>query len=178
MVNEIVREYAAGLFALAREDGAAEEILAHARALVPLFTRDYRRLLSDPDIPKTERTSMVKEALGGRVHPYLVNFVCLMTERGLVSEIPATLAQYEELWCEENGVLKVKAESARELTDAQKERLAGRLSERTGRRILLEYAVNPSLIGGMRLFYDNRQIDDTVRRRLSEIAERLSDATV
>ena len=178
MVNEIVREYAAGLYALAREDGAEEEILAHARALAPLFTREYRRLLSNPDIPKAERTSMVKEAFGGRVHPHLLNFVCLMTERGLVSDIPACFAEYEELWCAENGVLKVKAESAAELSEAQKERLVARLSERTGRRILMEYAVNPSLIGGMRLFYDNRQIDDTVRRRLAEIAERISGAQI
>ena len=73
-----------------------------------------------------------------------------------------------------NGVKK----SAAELSEAQKERLVARLSERTGRRILMEYAVNPSLIGGMRLFYDNRQIDDTVRRRLAEIAERISGAQI
>ena len=178
MVNEIVREYAAGLFALAEEEGAGERILIEARALAPLFTRDYRRLLSDPDIPKSERIGLVREALAGRVHPHLLHFVCLMTERGLIAEVPACFAQYEELWCAENGVLKVRAESAVELTDAQKERLAEKLGEKTGRRVLMEYAVNPSLLGGMRLFYDNRQIDDTVRRHLSEIAERLSGATV
>ena len=177
-MNDIVREYAAGLFALAREDGDEERILAESRVLAPLFSREYCRLLSNPDIPKSERCGLVTEALGSRAHPYLVNFVRLMTERGLASEIPACFAQFEELWCAENGVLKVKAESATELTEEQRERLSAKLAEKTGCRVLIEYAVDPSLLGGMRLFYDNRQIDDTVRRRLSDIAERLTGSSL
>ena len=46
-MNEIVREYAAGLYALAEEDGVSEEILAEARALAPLFTKEYRRHFSN-----------------------------------------------------------------------------------------------------------------------------------
>ena len=75
-------------------------------------------------------------------------------------------------------MVRVRCESAVPLTDDQRERLAARLESRTGRRVLMEYAVVPDLIGGMRLFYDNRQIDDTVKNRLRQIAERLSGATV
>lgn len=177
-MNEIVREYAAGLFALADEEGLGETILIEARALGPLFTRDYLRLLSDPELPKPERLGLLDEAFGGRVHPYTLYFIKLLTERGLAAEIPACFAEYEELWCAANHVLKVKAESAVELDEAQREKLVSRLTERTGRHVVVEYAVNPSLLGGMRLFYDNRQLDDTVRRRLTEIAERLSGAAV
>ena len=101
-----------------------------------------------------------------------------MTERGLASEIPACFAEYEQLWREAYHVLKVKAESAVELSKEQKERLEERLASRTGQRVEVDYAVNPALIGGMRLFYDNRQLDDTVRRRLSDIADKLAGATV
>ena len=177
-MNDIVREYAAGLFALAEEEGISEEILAQCRVLSPLLTRDYRRLLSDPEIPKAERLRLAGEALEGRVHPYLLNFVRLMTERGLASEIPACFAEYEQLWREAYHVLKVKAESAVELSPEQKERLEERLASRTGQRVEVDYAVNPALIGGMRLFYDNRQLDDTVRRRLSDIAQKLAGTTV
>ena len=177
-MNEIVKEYAAGLFALAEESGAEEEILAGCRALAPLFGREYARLLINPDLPKEKRVALVGEALDGRAHPYLANFAKLMTERGLATEIAACFAEYERLWCEANSVVRVRCESAVPLTDDQRERLAARLESRTGRRVLMEYAVVPDLIGGMRLFYDNRQIDDTVKNRLREIAERLSGANV
>lgn len=177
-MNEIVREYAAGLFALAEDEGIGEELLSETETVAPLFVRDYRRLLSDPELSKTERLRLLGEAFEGRVHPYLYNFVRLMTERGLAEEIPACFREYGELWRAANNILKVNAESAVELSPEQKKRLEERLSSRTGRRVTVEYAVNPALIGGMRLFYDNRQLDDTVRRRLSELAEKLAGATV
>ena len=177
-MNDIVREYAAGLFALAEEDGAGERILAETTALTPLITRDYRRLLSDPAVPKADRLRMVEEAFGGRVHPYLLNFIRLMTERGLAAEIPGCFREYGRLWREANNVLQVRAESASALTPEQRERLEERLGARTGQRVEVEYAVNPALLGGMRLFYDNRQLDDTIRRRLTDIAEKLSGAQV
>ncbi len=177
-MNEIVKAYAAGLFALAGEAGAEEEILAECHALAPLFDREYARLLINPDLAKEKRVALVGEALDGRVHPYLSNFAKLLTERGLATEIAACFAEYERLWCEANGVVRVRCESAVPLTDEQRDRLTERLEHRTGKRILMEYAVVPDLIGGMRLFYDNRQIDDTVKNRLRQIAERLSGATV
>ena len=177
-MKEIVKEYAAGLFALAEETGMSEQILGECRALAPLFDREYARLLINPDLPKERRIALVGEALDGRAHPDLSNFAKLLTERGLASEIAACFAEYERLWCEANDVVRVRCESAVPLTDAQRDRLAERLTQRTGKRVVMEYAVDPSLIGGMRLFYDNRQIDDTVKNRLAEIAERLSGANV
>lgn len=177
-MNEIVKEYAAGLFALARESDAEEQILAECRALAPLFDREYARLLINPDLPKERRIALVGEALDGRVHPYLSNFAKLMTERGLATEIAACFTEYERLWCDANGVVRVRCESAVPLTDGQRDRLTERLEQRTGRRVLMEYAVNPALIGGMRLFYDNRRIDDTLKNRLARIAKRLSGANV
>ena len=177
-MNEIVREYAAGLFALAQDEGIGEELLAETGTVAPLFTRDYRRLLSDPELPKTERLRLLGEAFGGRVHPYLYNFLRLMTERGLAEEIPACFREYEELWCAANHVLKVRAESAVELSPEQRKRLEERLAARVGQKVAVAYSVNPSLIGGVRLFYNNRQLDDTVRRRLSDIAEKLAGAMV
>ena len=177
-MNEIVKEYAAGLFALAREADAEEEILEESRALAPLLDRDYTRLLINPDIPKQDRVRLVGEVVDGRVHPYLANFAKLMVERNLATELPRCFAEYENLWCEANRVIRVRCESAVPLGDGQKARLTERLEARTGCRVRIEYAVDPALLGGMRLFYDNRQIDDTVKNRLREIGERLSGANV
>ncbi len=177
-MNEIVKEYAAGLFALAEEEHEEERLLAETHALAPLFTRDYARLLTNPELSKAERVRLVGEALDSRVSPHLSNFVKLMVERSLASEIKACFAEYERLWCEAFGVVRVRAESAVELSDEQKTALASRLSTRRGKRVLMEYEVNPSLLGGMRLFYDNRQVDDTVKNSLNEIAHRLAGASV
>ena len=177
-MNDTAREYGGGLFALALEENAADAILEESRALTPLFTREYTHMLIDPSVPKSERVNMVGELLDGRVHVYLANFVKLMTERRLVTEIGECFREYERLYYETFRIARVRAESAVELSQSQKQRLEKKLAKHTGTRVEITYEVVPSLIGGMRLVMDNRTIDDTVKARLTEIGAVLSDTVV
>ncbi len=177
-MNELIREYGGGLFELAGEEKLEERFLDEIRALRPLLTRDYTRLLIDPNYPKEDRINMVGDALGDRVHPYLVSFVKLMTERGLATEIPACFDEYERLCLEAFGIVHVTAESAVPLTEEQKEKLEARLTASTGKRVSVTYRVDRNLIGGMKLTIGNRLIDDSVRSRLDTIAERLGETTL
>lgn len=177
-MNDTVREYGGGLFALAAEEQIADTILEQCRLLAPLFTREYTHMLVDPAVPKSERVAMVGEILDGRVHPYLSNFVKMLTERRLVSDVTGCFREFERLYYETFRIVRVRAESACELTESQKKRLEEKLAKHTGTRIEVTYSVDPSLIGGMRLLLDNRTIDSSVRQRLQEIGALLSDTVV
>lgn len=173
-MNEIVKEYGGGLYALAEEAGLEKVILSETRMLSPLFTDEYVHLLINPDVPKTERISLVGEILDGRVHQYVVNFVKLMTERGIANEIRGCFDEYERLYYEVSGIVRVTAESTVELSDAQKARLEEKLSSRVGCTVEVDYVINRALIGGMRISYNNKFIDDSTATKLKEIGERLS----
>jgi F-type H+-transporting ATPase subunit delta len=54
------------------------------------------------------------------------------------------------------------------LTDAEEERLAGRLGELYGRQISLKVDVDPSVVGGVRVLVGSDLYDGTVSRRLAE----------
>lgn len=177
-MGEINKEYGGGLFALAVEEGIAEGMLAEIRQLIPLFTPDYLHLLINPAIPKEKRVALVGELLDGRVHPYLANFVKLMTERRLAGDIPACFAEYESLYYDTFGIIKARAESAVELTDAQKEKLQKKLEANTGKKVEIEYVIDETLIGGMRVLLNGRLFDDSVKMKLKEIGGILSDTVV
>lgn len=177
-MNEIVKEYGAGLFALAHEDGIEKKLLDEARAISPIFTGEYVHLLINPKIPKEERVSLVSAALDGRVNTYVANFVKLMTERGLADSITECFAEYERLYYSSNGIVRVTAESPVALTDEQKSRLTAKMSAHLGAPVEITYLINSALIGGMRLMYDNRLIDSSVASKLREIGEKLSSVVI
>ncbi len=177
-MSELSMEYGAGLFSAAVGAGAEAEILEESRVLSGVFTGEYVRLLSNPEIPKSERLSLVSELLDGKAHPYLVNFVKLMTERSLAHEITDSFLEYKRLYYEYHGIIRVRAESAIELTERQKQKLHDKLASHTGYSVEIEYAVCPELLGGMKLFYDNRRIDGTVKSKLGEIGVRLADTVI
>lgn len=177
-MNEIITEYGGGLFLLAAEEDLADRILEETRALAPLFTPEYTYLLINPNIPKEKRIALVSELLDGRVHPYTANFVKLMTERRLASQIRACFAEYERLYYEQFQIVRVLAESAVPLSDEQKKRLEEKLEKHIGQRIEVSYETNSSLIGGMRIRYSNRELNDSIRKKLDVIGAKLSDTVI
>ena len=177
-MNVITNEYGRGLYSLAEEKNIVEGMLNEIRAVSSLFTQEYIHLLINPDIPKDERISLVGNALDGRVCDYLSNFVKLLTERGLASEIKGCFDVFEDLYYESNNIVRVTAESTVPLSDEQKKKLESKLSAHTGRAVEVSYVLTPSLIGGMRISYDNKLIDDSVSTKLREIGDKLSRVTL
>ncbi len=177
-MKEIVKEYGGGLFELAIDEGLEETLLAETRVLRGILEPAYLRLLTTPGIPKSERVGLVEEALDGRVHPYLVNFVRIMVERGSAYELPDCFDEYARRYFQYRGIIRAKAESAVPLTDGQREKLTARLEARTGKKIELTCVVTSDLLGGIRLSFDNRLLDDTARAKLKTIANSLAGAVL
>lgn len=177
-MSDLIKEYAGGLFLLAAEEHAEDEIRTQFNEICALFDKKYVRILTDPDIPKSERVGIVDTALRGRVHPYLNNFIRLLTERNLASEIALCCRVYERLYCAKINVKNVTAESAVELDDLQKQKLKEKLEAHTGCKVEIKYVVDKNLLGGMRIVYENKQIDDSVKSKLNEIGGRLSETVI
>ena len=89
-MSEATKEYGRALSDLAAEEGVEDALRADVRAVRALLDENpaYSRLLANPEIPKTERVALLKEAFGGRVHPYLVRFLAILTERGYAYRAP------------------------------------------------------------------------------------------
>lgn len=177
-MKEIVKEYAGGLFELAVGEELEETLLSETRKLGKLFTPEYLRLLTVPDIPKAERVALVSEALDGRVHRYTADFVKLLVSRGYAGYICECFSEFERLYMERHGIIKAVAESAVPLDEKQKARLRERLEAHTGRQVELECRINKSLLCGIRLSFDNRLIDDSAESRLREISAALTGVTL
>ena len=79
---------------------------------------------------------------------------------------------------EHNGVLAVTAVTAMPLSRQMEEKLLAKLSAETGKEIRLTNQVDASLLGGILLRYDGKEIDGTVRARLSGIREKILSAGI
>ena len=66
-----------------------------------------------------------------------------------------------------------------ELSDAQKQKIEARLSETSSYETLeMNYNVDASLLGGIRIRIDDRVVDYTIRTKLEEMTRKLSKVRV
>lgn len=179
-MTQAANTYAQALYGLARDEGLDTTILEELSALRQVFTEtpQYSKLLSAPDVPKQERCGILDEAFRGKIHPYVLNFLKILTEKGYIRQFPQCCDAYRGFYNEDNGILVVKAQSAIALTQQQTQKLIAKLETTTGKRIDLRCSVDPDVLGGLRLSYDGKQVDGTVRNRLDAIGKLLKNTVL
>ena len=64
------------------------------------------------------------------------------------------------------------------MTDVQQKRLKEKLEALTGKTVDLHSRIDPSCLGGVRLDYDGKRVDDTVAHRLDAIRTLLKNTVL
>lgn len=170
-MTEVGSVYGETLYSLAREEGFADIILQQLKTLDSCFRQepDFLRLLSNPSLSKSERCQILDNSFRGNAELYVLNFMKILTEKGYIRHFSDCVAAYRNLYNRDNGILPVTAVTAVALTAEQTNRLVEKLHSITGKRIDLTNKLDPTTLGGMRLDYDGKRVDDTVSHRLDAV---------
>ena len=172
--------YGEALYDLAGSEGLSEVILKELTVLSQSFATepDFIRLLGTPSISKQERCQILDDSFRGKVHPYVLNFLKILTEKGYMRHFGDCCEAYRALYNRDNGILPVNAITAVALSDSQRQRLSEKLTAITGKKIELNNRIDPNCLGGIRLDYDGNRLDDTVEHRLNAIRSVLKNTVL
>ena len=170
-MTEVGTVYGESLYELAKEENLGLEIGEQLKTLKLSFSQepDFIRLLSSPNLPKAERCQILDDSFRDKVHPYVLNFLKILTEKNYARYFCDCCDAYSQRFNEDNGILSVTAVTAVALAPAQTEKLTQKLGQITGKKIELHNRIDPSCLGGVRLDYDGQRLDDTVSHRLDAI---------
>ncbi len=167
--------YGSALYSAALSENLTEQVYSELTELEDVFAKEpeYLKLLSAANVAKEERLKLVDDCLGGKVHPYVINFMKILTEKSLAAHYGECVKAYRERYYFDNGIMPVTAVTAVPLSDSQSKRLTDKIASISGKKIILTNKVDPSCLGGVKLSYDSKQIDGTVSHRLKEVSELL-----
>ena len=121
---------------------------------------------------------MLEDSLGEQVHPYVLNFLKILTEKGYLRHFSGCCQRFRQQYHRDNGILPVTAVTGLPLSPHLRQKLAAKLSAVTGKTILLECRVDPACLGGIRLELADAQVDGTLRHRLDEIGTMLKNTAL
>ncbi len=170
-MTDAASHYGQALYELAKDEGLSQQILSELKVLEQSFQAEpeFVTLLSTPSIPKPERCQILDDSFRDQVHPYVLNFLKILTERGYMRHFTGCCRVFQQCYNADNGIMIVTAVTALPLSDELRKKLTDKLSTVTGKSIDLQCEVDPSCLGGVRLDWDGKQVDGTVRRRLEDI---------
>jgi F-type H+-transporting ATPase subunit delta len=170
-MTEVATTYGQALYDLARDEGLSQQLLPELSVLAQILQQEpgFAQLLSAPNIPMEERISVLDTSFRGKLHPYVLNFLKLLTEQGYMKHFDRCCRHFRQQYNKDNGIVTVTAYTAVPLNEELRGKLTNKLSTVTGKTIELECRIDPETLGGVRLDFDGKQVDGTVRRRLEDI---------
>ena len=172
-------EYGRALFLLAKETGATEEIKCDLTAAVRAMENapEYTKILDTPAIAKEEKLKLCDDAFGSLCE-YVVNTIKMLSEKHSVKTLPDILKAYISLYNEDMGIEEVEAVTATPMSESQLLSMKKKLDEMTGKTVIIKNTVDASILGGVKMRYEGKQIDASVKTRLDGFADALKNIVI
>ena len=168
----------------------------YARALADVVAAsgDYRRILSElEDFARTYRESpelrgvfdspavtlpekiKVLETIGQRLDesPVTLNFLRVLLVNYRMPLLEEAVRAFRKISNDREGIVQVTITSASELSGTERESVAARFQQLTGKQVELDFRIDSGLLGGMMAQIGTTVYDGSVRGSLARIREQL-----
>ena len=174
-LSTVARPYARAAFSFALDQDGG---LAHWSRMLQLLSAAVNEsivqaALDDPLLTMDDKTSFLFDLMGDDLSDQGRNFIGVLAEYDRLALIATVAEQFEVLKANHEKTLDVSVTSAYEVSEDDQQRLSDALRGKLQRDINMETDVDESLIGGVLIRAEDTVIDDTVRGRLTRLAQAL-----
>lgn len=153
-----------------KEISEVEEELSQLRGLMRDKAGMFRKVMTDPSFTADQRLSVVTEIAskhGFKAHSK--NFLMLLVKRDRMRFIADISSAFADEVDERTNRVRALLTSAKEISKDYKSDIVAALEKRTGKKVVAETKVDPSLISGVRAQIGGMVIDGTVRAQLDRL---------
>lgn len=175
MDTKVAKRYARALFAAALEEnnlaGVEDDLNGIAAALAA--KPDFRRFLFSPATASEAKLQMVERVFSDRVTALTMSLLRLLLDKRRIEEFEFIRQEYIALRRQHDRIVYAVFTSARPLDEDARAALVAKLERSLGKRVEAEYEVDPRVLGGVKVQYDNFVLDGSVRGSLDRMRDDL-----
>jgi F-type H+-transporting ATPase subunit delta len=172
LISGVAERYASSLFELALEAGSVDAVgadLDRFRALM-VESEDLRRLVASPVFSAGEQQRAVSAvAAKAGIAGIVGNFLKVVAGNRRLFALPGMIRAFHIIAAAHRGEITAEVTSAHALTPAQETELKSALKGVTGKDVAIAVTIDPSILGGLVVKVGSRQIDTSLRTKLSTL---------
>jgi F-type H+-transporting ATPase subunit delta len=171
-VSGVAERYASSLFTLALEEGAVSEVATALDNFQGMIdgSVDLQRLIKSPVFSADEQLKAVDAILANAgITGLAANFIKVTASNRRLFAVPGMIKAFREIHARHRGEISADVTAAHALTAAQETELKAALKGVTGKDVTINVAVDPTILGGLIVKLGSRQIDTSLRTKLSTL---------
>lgn len=171
-VIRIATRYAKSLIDLALEQGKLEQVYGDINTLkAATKNRDLYLLLKSPIVHSDKKIAVLDAVFKSSLDPLTMAYIHLLVNKGRETYLPEIATEFVHQYKVLMHITLVRVTSATPLSDNVLGDLRNKLlaSGVTTENLEIETVVNPDLVGGFVLEFDNKRYDASVASKLADL---------
>lgn len=172
LISGVAERYATSLFELAVEANSIDAVASDLSRFEGMIAEspDLKRLIESPAFSAEEQFRAIGAlADKAEVSGLAGNFLRVVAKNRRLFALPGIIRAYRELVARHRGETQAEVKTAHPLTPEQEIELRATLKSVTGKDVTVNVTVDPSLLGGLIVKVGSRQIDTSLRTKLSTL---------
>lgn len=167
--------YAKALMGIAESNNSFEVITSDLNLIhnTLLNSRELRNLLINPIINSSKKLKILNELFNAQISDDVKKFIKLVIDKGREDLLVDITNRFLSLADEKLNQVKVSVLSAVELDEMQKEKINKRLKDILNKKIIANYEVDNSIIGGFKVKFKDTVIDASIKHQLEVLKKKL-----
>jgi F-type H+-transporting ATPase subunit delta len=138
--------------------------------------RDFVLLLNSPTIKPDKKQEIFNSVFSGKITALSLSFINLLSKKRREFYIPSIAKQFDEQYKVKNNIITAVVTSSIDLDSDSKKRILDIIKESgSNTNVELIERINPSIVGGFILSIGDKQIDQSVKRKLSDLKKNLAN---
>ncbi|HEY2251255.1 MAG TPA: ATP synthase F1 subunit delta [Planctomycetaceae bacterium] len=140
--------------------------------------RDFSRYLLPATVSRDVKLALIDRVLAGRASDLFTNFLRVLARHDRLDLLPLILAQASIEHEKQMGRKRVQVISAQPLSEGALEKIRQRLAAELSAQPVLETAVDPDILGGLRIRVGDTVYDGSLRARLQQLRSRVRERSL
>ena len=176
-VQIVARRYATALADVVLERNEASEVQSELAAWENIIqaSPELQEVFRNPTISLDQKRALLKRLIE-RVRPRqtTVNFLNVLLQNQRLTELSEINRKFAEVLDERAGMIAAMVTTARPVPENFQQHLHTKLSSVTRKKVRIDFATDPDLIGGLVTRIGSTVYDGSVKNQLEQIKEKMA----
>jgi len=170
--SKLINYYAEALFDVADKNKESQSVFEQTTQFSAELAKDPKNIqrLSNPLWSSESKKQVLTDfAVKKGFSSSLIKTIQLIAENGRVNLLLPIMQKFSDVYYRKNNILQIFVQSAIKLTPKQETSLEKALEKHFNNKVVVNYKINPEILGGLVIECDSKMIDDSIRGKLDRI---------
>ena len=166
-------DYAKILFEVCVEAENTTTALYDLNKLRTMKSEEVGRLLNLPVISPEIKIKLIDSLEQFDISKYILNLIKILIQRKDYNYFPEIIEEYKKLYQDKEGIKIVNVYTAKKISGDNLNVLIKELETKLEKFIIISPIVDPELIGGIKIEYDGKEVNNTIKKHLNDFINQM-----